>query len=182
MAAQAAPRSPSSRRSSARCKDIRTAAGPAASRSWTILDKLKAGRNGPVKHAGRARHHDPASGSGSGSWRRRAGPAITFEGTAATIDDVSGFMAALKTSRYFSKVELKKTAASGASKGGLRLVDFDDHRLRDLRRAGGAGGAGGRRTPAGPRRARQGVAPWTSSSTGSSRLPSGPEGRHRRRR
>jgi type IV pilus assembly protein PilN len=53
----------------------------------------------------------------------KGGTTITFEGTAATIDDVSAFMAALKTSKHFNNVELKKTTATGKG-GGFRLVDF----------------------------------------------------------
>jgi type IV pilus assembly protein PilN len=55
----------------------------------------------------------------------KGGTSVSFEGTAATIDDVSAFMAALKASTHFSKVELKKTNATVAVKGtNLRLVDF----------------------------------------------------------
>lgn len=87
-----------------------------------ILDKLKAGRTGPVKML-----DELATVTPKRLWLRKmdekAGKGITFDGTAATIDDVSAFMAALKTSKYFSNIELKKTTAKGA-KGGLRLVEF----------------------------------------------------------
>ena len=49
---------------------------------------------------------------------------MTFSGSATSIDDVSEFMTKLKTSRYFSKVELKKTTAV-KSAGRDRLVNFD---------------------------------------------------------
>lgn len=87
-----------------------------------ILDKLKAGRTGPVKML-----DELATVTPKRLWLRKleekGGTTITFEGTAATIDDVSAFMAALKTSKHFGKVELKKTTAK-ADRGGLRLVDF----------------------------------------------------------
>jgi type IV pilus assembly protein PilN len=56
----------------------------------------------------------------------KGGTSITFEGTAATIDDVSAFMSALKTSKHFAAVELKRTNATGGKQGGttVRLVDF----------------------------------------------------------
>lgn len=87
-----------------------------------ILDKLKAGRSGPVKML-----DELATVTPKRLWLRKmeekGGTSITFDGTAATIDDVSSFMAALKTSKHFGKVELKKTVAKGV-KGGVRLVDF----------------------------------------------------------
>jgi type IV pilus assembly protein PilN len=87
-----------------------------------VLDKLKAGRSGPVKMLDELAVMTPKR-----LWLKKmeekGGEKVTFEGTAATIDDVSAFMAALKTSKHFSKVELKKTNAITA-KGGFRLVDF----------------------------------------------------------
>ena len=47
---------------------------------------------------------------------------ITFDGTAATIDDVSAFMKALEESQYFGKVDLKKTTAKAEK--GMKLVEF----------------------------------------------------------
>ncbi|HET8734813.1 MAG TPA: PilN domain-containing protein, partial [Anaeromyxobacteraceae bacterium] len=44
------------------------------------------------------------------------------DGSAATIDDVSAFMSALKGTPYFSRIELKKTTA--VNRGGMRVVDF----------------------------------------------------------
>ena len=85
-----------------------------------VLDKLKAGRSGPVKLLDElARSCRPASRSGR--WTRRAGPSSSTA-RRATIDDVSAFMTALKQTPYFSKVELKKTTA--ATRGGMRIVDF----------------------------------------------------------
>jgi type IV pilus assembly protein PilN len=87
-----------------------------------ILDKLKAGRSGPVKMLDELATITPKR-----LWLRKmeekGGASITFDGTSATIDDVSALMAALKTSKHFGKVELKKTTAR-QEKGGLRLVDF----------------------------------------------------------
>ncbi|HYG68827.1 MAG TPA: PilN domain-containing protein, partial [Anaeromyxobacteraceae bacterium] len=51
------------------------------------------------------------------------GTFVTFDGQAATIDDVSEFMSALERSTYFSGVELKKTAAK-VENSRHRLVDF----------------------------------------------------------
>ena len=48
---------------------------------------------------------------------------VTFQGTAASIDDVSLFMTALKGSRFFGDVELKKTTAKVES--GYRVTEFD---------------------------------------------------------
>lgn len=91
-----------------------------------VLDKLKAGRIGPVKML-----DELATVTPKRLWLKKmeekGGTTITFDGTAATIDDVSAFMAALRTSKHFSNVELKKTAATsvrGATAASLRLVDF----------------------------------------------------------
>lgn len=89
-----------------------------------VLDKLKAGRTGPVRMLDELATMTPKR-----LWLRKmeekGGTTILFEGTAATIDDVSAFMSALKASRHFSRIELKKTAATAAVKGtNLRLVDF----------------------------------------------------------
>jgi type IV pilus assembly protein PilN len=50
------------------------------------------------------------------------GGAVTFEGTASTIDDVSAFMSALRRSQYFSAVELKKTTSKADRQ--FRTVEF----------------------------------------------------------
>jgi type IV pilus assembly protein PilN len=58
-------------------------------------------------------------------WLRRMdekGGSVSFEGTAASIDDVSVFLAGLKKSSYFTYPELKKTTAKADKK--LKLVDF----------------------------------------------------------
>lgn len=85
-----------------------------------VLEKLKAGRSGPVKLLDalasivpprlEIRKMDEKSGQ------------VIFDGSAATIDDVSTFMAALKGTPYFTSVELKKTTA--ATRSGFRVVDF----------------------------------------------------------
>jgi type IV pilus assembly protein PilN len=85
-----------------------------------ILDKLKQGRTGPVRML-----DSLASITPKRLWLRKMdekGGAITFDGTAATIDDVSAFMKALEDSQYFGKVELKKTAAKVEK--ATKLVDF----------------------------------------------------------
>jgi type IV pilus assembly protein PilN len=46
-------------------------------------------------------------------------------GIAASIDDVSELMTALKASPHFKSIELEKTAAKQDAKSGLRLVNFD---------------------------------------------------------
>ena len=100
-------------------KDIK-AQQAALKEKLDILDKLKAGRTGPVRMLDKLaqilpprleiRKMDEKSGT------------ITFEGSAATIDDVSAFMTALKQTPFFTRVELKKTTA--VTRGGMRIVDF----------------------------------------------------------
>jgi type IV pilus assembly protein PilN len=85
-----------------------------------VLEKLKAGRSGPVKMLDELATITPKK-----LWLKKLeekGGAISFEGTAASIDDVSSFMSALKNSKYFSGVELKKTTARVEAR--LNLVDF----------------------------------------------------------
>jgi type IV pilus assembly protein PilN len=87
-----------------------------------VLDQLKAGRSGPVKMLDELATLTPKR-----LWLRKMeekAQTITFEGTAATIDDVSSFMAALKNSTHFSKIELKKTTAVGGKGVAVHLVDF----------------------------------------------------------
>ncbi|HSN16358.1 MAG TPA: PilN domain-containing protein [Anaeromyxobacteraceae bacterium] len=91
-----------------------------------VLDKLKAGRTGPVRMLDELATLMPKR-----LWLKKmdekGGATVTFEGTAASIDDVSSFMAALKTSKHFRAVELKKTTAKSAKTSAgsnLRLVDF----------------------------------------------------------
>jgi type IV pilus assembly protein PilN len=85
-----------------------------------ILDKLKAARSGPVHMLDELATITPKRLE----LRRmeEKGGTISFDGYAGSIDDVSAFMAALKGSRYFSGVELKKTAAT--TQKALRIVDF----------------------------------------------------------
>lgn len=105
-------------------KDIR-AQQEELKKKLDILEKLKAGRSGPVRMLDELATIIPKR-----LWLRKldekGGTTITFDGAAATIDDVSSFMAALKTSRHFSAVELKKTSSTTGKQGGatIRLVDF----------------------------------------------------------
>jgi type IV pilus assembly protein PilN len=86
-----------------------------------VLEKLRAGRQGPVRMLDELATITPKK-----LWLRKMeekGGSVLFEGSAATIDDVSAFMAALRRSPYFSAVELRKTTAKGER--GLKLVDFN---------------------------------------------------------
>jgi type IV pilus assembly protein PilN len=85
-----------------------------------ILDKLKAGRTGPVRML-----DSLASITPKRLWLKKMdekGNVVTFEGAAATIDDVSAFMKELEKSKYFGPPELKKTVAKDEK--GYRLVEF----------------------------------------------------------
>ncbi len=85
-----------------------------------VLDKLRAGRQGPVKML-----DDLATVVPKRLWLRKMeekGGAVNFEGTASTIDDVSAFMSALRRSPYFRDVELRKTASRAEKR--FRVVDF----------------------------------------------------------
>ncbi len=88
------------------------------------LDKLKAGRSGPVRML------DELSGiTPRRLWLRKMeekGGKVSMVGSAVNIDDVSQFIGALKASKYFGDVELMKTEAKGETKGTdrLRFVDF----------------------------------------------------------
>lgn len=85
-----------------------------------VLDKLKAGRQGPVRALDELTGLIPKR-----LWLKkleeRAGT-VTLEGSAGTIEDVSALLGALKKSTYFSKPELKKTAARADKQ--QKLVDF----------------------------------------------------------
>ena len=85
------------------------------------------------------------------------GGAVSFGGSALSIDDVSEFMSKLKQSKYFSNVELKKTTAVKAPGAGSGS-STSRHRQSST-------------TPARSRgRAREeGVRRWNSSSNGSPR-------------
>jgi type IV pilus assembly protein PilN len=100
-------------------KDIK-AQQAALKEKLDTLEKLKAGRSGPVKMLDQLAQIMPARLE----LRKmdEKGGAIVFDGSGATIDDVSAFMSALKASPYFSQVELKKTTA--VNRGGMRIVDF----------------------------------------------------------
>ena len=103
-------------------KDIK-AQQAALKEKLDTLDKLKAGRSGPVKLLDKLaqiipprmeiRKMDEKNGT------------IVFDGSGATIDDVSAFMTALKQTTYFSRVELKRTTA--VTRSGMRIVDFTVH-------------------------------------------------------
>jgi type IV pilus assembly protein PilN len=85
-----------------------------------VLDKLKAGRRGPVRMLDELATITPKR-----LWIKKMdekGGAVQFEGTAGTIDDVSQFIAALKKAQYFSAPELKRTMAK--HEGKLKVVDF----------------------------------------------------------
>jgi type IV pilus assembly protein PilN len=85
-----------------------------------VLEKLKTGRQGPVRML-----DELASVMPKKLWLRRMdekGGAVTFEGSAATIEDVSELMSALRKSQYFSAVELKRTTAKVDAK--TKLVEF----------------------------------------------------------
>ena len=100
-------------------KDIK-AQQAALKEKLDTLEKLKAGRSGPVKLLDKLaqiipprmeiRKMDEKNGT------------IVFDGSGATIDDVSAFMTALKQTTYFSRVELKRTTA--VTRSGMRIVDF----------------------------------------------------------
>jgi type IV pilus assembly protein PilN len=85
-----------------------------------VLEKLKAGRQGPVKMLDELAALTPKR-----LWLKRVEEkqgSISFDGTAGTIDDVSTFLAALKRSQYFAAPELRKTTAR--PEGKFKLVDF----------------------------------------------------------
>ncbi len=87
-----------------------------------ILAQLKANRSGPVRVLDALATVTPKR-----LWLTKLeekGGAMTFTGSAATIDDVSEFMTALKNDPHFSTVELKKTSAATTPQKGLEYVDF----------------------------------------------------------
>jgi type IV pilus assembly protein PilN len=88
-----------------------------------VLDKLKQGRTGPVRMLDELATVTPRQ-----LWLTRLEESaghVTFAGTAVSIDDVSEFMSRLKQSRYFTQVELKRTAAVKGTGRSDRLVDFE---------------------------------------------------------
>ncbi len=85
-----------------------------------VLEKLKAGRQGPVKMLDELATTIPKR-----VWLKKLdekGGAATIEGGAGTIEDVSAFIGALKRAQYFSNPELKKTPARRDGK--FKSVDF----------------------------------------------------------
>ncbi|ACL64033.1 Fimbrial assembly family protein [Anaeromyxobacter dehalogenans 2CP-1] len=85
-----------------------------------VLDRLKAGRTGPVKMLDQLAQLTPKR-----LWLTKLeqkGDALAFTGVAASIDEVSELMTALKGSTYFKDVELKKTSAK--TDKAFRLVEF----------------------------------------------------------
>jgi type IV pilus assembly protein PilN len=88
-----------------------------------VLDKLKQGRTGPVRMLDELATLTPRQ-----LWLskldEKAG-AMVFTGSAVSIDDVSEFMSKLKQSKYFTRVELKKTTAVKGTGRADRLVNFE---------------------------------------------------------
>jgi type IV pilus assembly protein PilN len=85
-----------------------------------VLEKLKAGRQGPVKMLDELARLIPKR-----VWLRKLDEkegAVTLEGNAGTIEDVSTFLAALKHAQYFSAPELKRTSAK--PEGKFKMVEF----------------------------------------------------------
>jgi len=85
-----------------------------------VLDQLKKGRTGPVRML-----DELATVTPKRLWLTKLeekGGSVTFEGTASTIDEVSTFMTALKASRFFEGIELKKTEAK--AQNAYRVVEF----------------------------------------------------------
>ncbi len=85
-----------------------------------VLEKLKAGRQGPVRMLDELATIIPKR-----VWLRKVDEkagALTIDGSAGSIEDVSTFLGALKKARYFASPELKKTAAK--SEGKFRVVEF----------------------------------------------------------
>jgi len=85
-----------------------------------VLDRLKAGRSGPVHMLDELATIIPKR-----LWLRKLeekSGVMSFDGTALSIDDVSAFMAELKKAKYFGNVELKKTVAKDEKT--MKLVEF----------------------------------------------------------
>ena len=88
-----------------------------------VLVKLKQGRTGPVRMLGELATVTPRQ-----LWLSKLDEkngAVSFSGAAVSIDDVSEFMSKLKQSKYFTKVELKKTTAVKGTGRSERLVNFE---------------------------------------------------------
>jgi type IV pilus assembly protein PilN len=85
-----------------------------------VLDKLKANRAGPVRLLDELAGLVPKR-----VWIKKFDEkdrSVSFDGSAATIEDVSAFMSALQKSPYFTAIELKKTTAK--TEGRYKVVDF----------------------------------------------------------
>ncbi len=110
-----------------------------------VLERLKAGRSGPVRVLDEVATITPRQ-----LWLAKMGEAngaVTFSGTALSIDDVSAFMTALKTSKHFSAIELKKTAAGAI--GPDKVVNFEINATVQYTPGAQAGGAAGAALPKG---------------------------------
>jgi type IV pilus assembly protein PilN len=86
------------------------------------LDRLKANRTGPVKVLDALATLTPKR-----LWLSKIeekGGTVSFTGSAATIDDVSEFMTALKGNPHFSAIELTKTTSATYAAKKLEYVDF----------------------------------------------------------
>lgn len=83
-----------------------------------VLETLKRGRSGPVRMLDELATIIPKR-----VWLKKlteANGRIAFEGSAVSLEDVSAFMTALKSSQHFKQVELKQTGRAG----GKASVDF----------------------------------------------------------
>lgn len=86
------------------------------------LTRLKANRTGPVKVLDALATVTPKR-----LWLTKLeerGLLVSFSGAAATIDDVSEFMTALKGNPHFTGIELTKTSLATVPQKGLEYVDF----------------------------------------------------------
>ena len=111
-----------------------------------VLDKLRAGRQGPVRMLDELATIVPKK-----LWLRKMeekGGAVSFEGSAASIDDVSAFLTALRRSPYFPTVELKKTSAR--PEGRFRTVEFSVTATANYAAASQVAGAPAPAVPAAP--------------------------------
>jgi len=88
-----------------------------------VLDKLKQGRTGPVHMLDELATVTPRQ-LWLSKMEEKAG-AVSFAGSAVSIDDVSEFMTKLKQSKYFTKVELRKTTAVKGTGRSDRQVNFE---------------------------------------------------------
>jgi type IV pilus assembly protein PilN len=87
-----------------------------------VLAQLKEGRTGPVRMLDELATKMPKR-LWLTKFDEKKGLA-KISGSAASIDDVSDLMTALKSSPHFKAVELEKTSAKADGKTGLRFVDF----------------------------------------------------------